>query len=84
VAVVIDPVQSIKGRVVMDAFRSIPPQNIMNNSEPRCTTSNEGVLKRPQREALLRGLNRLFYSMVINSRTNDTNEISMLSKLHKP
>jgi 26S proteasome regulatory subunit N11 len=28
VAVVIDPVQSVKGRVVMDAFRSIPPNNI--------------------------------------------------------
>ncbi len=81
---VIDPVQSIKGRVVMDAFRSIPPQNIMNNSEPRCTTSNEGKLKKPQRDAMMRGLNRLFYSMIINSRTNDPNEINMLSKLHKP
>lgn len=68
----------------MDAFRSINPQNIMNHSEPRCTTSNEGVLKKPQRDALMRGLNRLFYSMVISSRTHDTSEIFMLSNLHKP
>jgi 26S proteasome regulatory subunit N11 len=35
VAVVIDPIQSVKGKVVMDAFRSIPPHNMMMNSEPR-------------------------------------------------
>jgi 26S proteasome regulatory subunit N11 len=28
VAVVIDPIQSVKGKVVIDAFRLIPPQSI--------------------------------------------------------
>lgn len=28
VAVVIDPIQSVKGKVVIDAFRSIPPTSI--------------------------------------------------------
>eukprot|EP00347_Sterkiella_histriomuscorum_P008616 403344414 len=83
VAVVIDPVQSVKGRVVMDAFRSIPPHNLMMNSEPRQTTSNEGQLKKPTREAMMRGLNRLFYSMVIHSRTSDETETTMLANLNK-
>ena len=32
VAVVVDPVQSVKGRVVMEAFRAVPPNNIVNHS----------------------------------------------------
>ena len=35
VAVVVDPVQSVKGKVVIDAFRSIDPQIIMQGKEPR-------------------------------------------------
>jgi len=35
VAVVVDPVQSVKGKVVIDAFRSIDPQVIMMGIEPR-------------------------------------------------
>lgn len=46
VALVIDPVQSVRGRVVMDCFRAINPQNIIQGSEPRITTSNEGKLKK--------------------------------------
>ena len=34
-AVVVDPVQSVKGKVVIDAFRSIDPQVIMMGAEPR-------------------------------------------------
>ena len=43
VAVVIDPVQSCKGKVVIDAFRLINPQTIMLGQEPRQTTSNLGT-----------------------------------------
>lgn len=68
----------MKGRVVMDAFRSINPHNIMMNSEPRISTSNIGLMKKPSIEARMRGLNKLFYSMIISSRTNDTLEINML------
>jgi 26S proteasome regulatory subunit N11 len=35
VAVVVDPIQSVKGKVVMEAFRAVQPHNIMTNSEPR-------------------------------------------------
>ena len=42
VAVVVDPVQSVKGKVVIDAFRLISPQTMMLGQEPRQTTSNLG------------------------------------------
>mmetsp|Transcript_24389 Transcript_24389/g.37801 ORF Transcript_24389/g.37801 Transcript_24389/m.37801 type:complete len:81 (+) Transcript_24389:298-540(+) len=35
VGVVVDPVQSVKGKVVIDAFRSINPQVAMMKQEPR-------------------------------------------------
>ena len=38
VAVVIDPIQSVKGKVVIDAFRLINPQTLMLGQEPRQTT----------------------------------------------
>ena len=47
VAVVVDPIQSVKGKVVIDAFRSISPQNIMLGMEPRQSTSNVGHLGKP-------------------------------------
>ena len=47
VAVVVDPVQSVKGKVVIDAFRLISPQTMMLGQEPRQTTSNLGHLHKP-------------------------------------
>ena len=47
VAVVVDPIQSVKGKVVIDCFRSINPQMIMLGQEPRQTTSNLGHLNKP-------------------------------------
>ena len=35
VGVVVDPVQSVKGKVVIDAFRSIDPHTAMQGIEPR-------------------------------------------------
>merc|ERR1712113_1049302 len=40
VAVVIDPIQSVKGKVVIAAFRSIDPKPMIIGNEPRQTTSN--------------------------------------------
>lgn len=79
VAVVIDPVQSVKGRVVMDVFRSIHPQLMGMNAEPRISTSNLYYTKeKPSKMARLRGLNRLYYNMVIGTMCRDTYEIDML------
>lgn len=82
VAVVIDPVQSVKGKVVIDCFRLINPQLMMLGQEPRQTTSNVGHLKKPSIQALIHGLNRHYYSMVIDYRKNELEE-HMLSNLYK-
>jgi len=82
VAVVIDPIQSVKGKVVIDCFRLINPQSMMLGQEPRQTTSNVGHLKKPSIQALIHGLNRHYYSMVLDYRKNDLEE-QMLMNLHK-
>merc|ERR1719331_2612338 len=82
VAVVVDPVQSVKGKVVIDAFRLISPQTLMLGQEPRQTTSNLGHLNKPSIQALIHGLNRHYYSIAINYRKNELEE-KMLLNLHK-
>jgi len=82
VAVVVDPIQSVKGKVVIDAFRLINPQLMMLGQEPRQTTSNIGYLHKPSIQALIHGLNRHYYSIAINYRKNEL-EQKMLLNLHK-
>ena len=54
VAVVIDPIQSVKGKVVIDAFRLMGnPQVAMLGMEPRQSTSVVGHLKQPSIQALV-------------------------------
>ncbi|CDF38425.1 probable 26S proteasome, non-ATPase regulatory subunit [Chondrus crispus] len=82
VAVVIDPIQSVKGKVVIDAFRLIMPQIHMLGQEPRQTTSNVGYLHKPSIQALIHGLNRQYYSIAIAYKKNALEE-EMLLNLHK-
>merc|ERR1711967_211119 len=82
VAVVIDPIQSVKGKVVIDAFRLINPQTLMLGQEPRQTTSNVGHLNKPSIQALIHGLNRHYYSIGIGYRKSALEE-GMLMNLHK-
>lgn len=89
VAVVVDPIQSVKGKVVIDAFRMIPDQGGMMGmmmgpaaGEPRQTTSNIGFLKRPTIQAQIHGLNRYYYNVVIDWRKNDLEE-KMLMNMYK-
>ncbi|KAH6883311.1 multicatalytic endopeptidase [Alternaria rosae] len=82
VAVVVDPIQSVKGKVVIDAFRLINPQALMMGHEPRQTTSNVGHLNKPSIQALIHGLNRHYYSIGINYRKTALEE-NMLMNLHK-
>jgi 26S proteasome regulatory subunit N11 len=82
VAVVVDPIQSVKGKVVIDAFRLINPQSLMMGQEPRQTTSNLGHLNKPSIQALIHGLNRHYYSIGINYRKTALEE-NMLMNLHK-
>ncbi|KAI4181616.1 MAG: hypothetical protein L6R41_006514 [Letrouitia leprolyta] len=82
VAVVVDPIQSVKGKVVIDAFRLINPQTLMLGQEPRQSTSNLGHLNKPSIQALIHGLNRHYYSIGINYRKTGLEE-NMLMNLHK-
>ncbi len=85
VAVVVDPVQSVKGKVVIDAFRMIDTRGRMipiPGVEPRQTTTNIGFLKKPTIQARIHGLDRHYYSLVIDWRKNDLEE-QMLMNLHK-
>ncbi|KAI3859473.1 hypothetical protein MKW92_027242 [Papaver armeniacum] len=77
VAVVIDPIQSVKGKVVIDAF----DQSSNHDVGTRATTDN---IKRwiSQQAALIHGLNRHYYSIAINYRKNELEE-KMLLNLHK-
>lgn len=84
VAVVIDPIQSVKGKVVIDAFRTINPQlTQVLKQEPRQTTSNVGHINKPSIQALIHGLDRAYYSIGINYRKNELEQM-MLLNLHKP
>lgn len=67
-------------KVVIDAFRTINPQAIALNQEPRQTTSNLGHLQKPSIQALIHGLNRHYYSIPINYRTHDLEQKVYLLK----
>lgn len=82
VALVVDPIQSVKGKVVIDCFRLINPQLMMLGQAPRQTTSNLGHLRKPSIQALIHNLNRQYYSINIDYRKNDL-ETKMLLNLHK-
>ncbi|WWD17336.1 hypothetical protein CI109_101776 [Kwoniella shandongensis] len=82
VAVVIDPIQSVRGKVVIDAFRSINPATLATGQESRQTTSNLGHLNKPSIQALIHGLNRHYYSLAIDYRKTEA-EQGMLLNLHK-
>merc|ERR1712172_169678 len=82
VAVVVDPIQSVKGKVVIDAFRLINPNKLVLGQEPRQTTSMLGHLQKPSIQALIHGLNRHYYSIAINYRKNEL-EQRMLMNLNK-
>lgn len=82
VAVVVDPIQSVKGKVVIDAFRLISPGTMLSGHEPRQTTSNIGHINKPSIQALIHGLNRHYYSITVNYRKTEL-EQSMLMNLHK-
>lgn len=91
VSVVIDPIQSVPGNVVIDAFRTIPREMqqwaLQGDqggvfSESRQITSNIGFMSKPSVIALSRGLNQQYYSMPITFRKKN-HELSLLMNLYK-
>ncbi|KAL5715970.1 multicatalytic endopeptidase [Ranunculus cassubicifolius] len=81
IAVVVDPIQSVKGKVVIDAFRTVDKETIRCEVDPRQITSNHGP-DRPSINALTHGLDRHYYSIAISYRKNDLEE-TMLMNLYK-
>jgi 26S proteasome regulatory subunit N11 len=47
VAVVVDPIQSVRGKVVIDAFRLVDDMVALTGGESRQSTSNSGFLNKP-------------------------------------
>ncbi|CAI2167068.1 8080_t:CDS:2 [Funneliformis geosporum] len=83
VAVVIDPIQSVKGNVVIDAFRLINHHLFMLGQEPLQSTSVVGGHNKKQNiQAKFHGLNKYYYSIIINYRKKEL-EQAMLLNLHK-
>lgn len=82
VSVVIDPIQSVRGKVVIDAFRTIPQEYLMSGTDPRQTTSVVPFLTKPTPQALAHGLGKHYYSMPIAFRKK-THEVRMLLNVHK-
>lgn len=82
VGVVVDPIQSVKGKVVIDCFRLINPHSVLIGQEPRQTTSNIGHLHKPTITALVHGLNRHYYSLVISYQKGE-GEQQMLTNFNK-
>lgn len=82
VAVVVDPIQSVKGKVVIDAFRTIDATTLMMGQEPRQLTLNIGHLNKPLIQALIHGLNRHYYLLNIDYHKTSY-ETNMLLNLHK-
>ncbi|TIB73066.1 Mov34-domain-containing protein [Wallemia mellicola] len=80
VAIVVDPIQSVKGKVVADAFRLIDSQNALMGQESRQSTSNLGQLIKPSIQGLIHGVGRHYYSLAIQYRKSKAEE-RMLSSL---
>eukprot|EP00796_Vickermania_ingenoplastis_P011954 gene11954-8229_t len=91
VSVVVDPIQSVPGNVVIDAFRNIPREmqaRLMSAdstggfTDPRQVTSNIGFMSKSSPVALSRGLNQYYYSMPITFRKKN-HEINVLMNVYK-
>ncbi len=66
IAVVVDPIQSVKGKVVIDAFKLIDSQSQLMGLPFQQHTSNVGLLKKTNITAIYNGLNKHYYSLVID------------------
>ena len=83
VAVVVDPIQSVKGRVVIDAFKLITADLLMTSTKTRQVTSVLGHLTKPTIKARTHGLNSQYYSLRIAYKKDEL-EQKMLLSLGKP
>ena len=91
VAVVVDPVKSVRGKVVIGAFRLTPqlsgPAQLFNPNGPppeaRETTSFVGHMIHPSAKTIRTGLGVYFYMMPVKFHMSDLEE-KMLKSLNRP
>jgi 26S proteasome regulatory subunit N11 len=87
VGIVVDPVLSVRGKVVIGAFRVIPKNPLapkpIRVEDPREKTSFVGSTVRPSSTTRASGLNETFYQMPIIFNMNE-HEQAMLTALHRP
>ncbi|GMR48589.1 hypothetical protein PMAYCL1PPCAC_18783, partial [Pristionchus mayeri] len=84
IAVVVDPIQSVKGKVVLEAFRLVQTAQLMSFSSfnpIRQQTSCIGHQSSASAVAIIHGLGKKYYSLVCEYKITDR-EQAMLSKLH--
>jgi len=79
--IVIDPIQSVKGNVVIDCFRLINASYLMSidNKEPRQHTSCIGLLKDTPITQAVHGVGRQYYSIEIEFEKTREEEEMLLS-----
>jgi len=89
VAVVVDPIQSVRGKVVIDAFRTYGGAMDMgialggkSSNDQRQTTSNLGKIKMNKGFSIKQLAKSSYYSILIGYRKNDL-ETKMLLNLRK-
>ncbi|KAG5468151.1 hypothetical protein LSCM1_02125 [Leishmania martiniquensis] len=87
VSVVVDPIQSVRGKVVIDAFRTIPQEMMAMRAmgeyvEPRQVTSNIGFLSKPSAVALSHNLNRQYYNLPVTFRKKN-HELRLLLNVYR-
>ena len=89
VAVVVDPIQSVRGKIVIDAFRTYGNSGMdfglalgKSSNDQRQTTSNLGEIKRAKGFSIKQLSKIAYYSILIGYRKNDL-ETKMLLNLRK-
>ena len=90
VAVVVDPIQSVRGKVVIDAFRTYGGSGLdfgialggVGGNDRRQTTSNLGEVRRKKGFSIQQLSKSEYYSILIGYRKNDL-ETKMLLNLRK-
>jgi 26S proteasome regulatory subunit N11 len=90
VAVVVDPIQSVRGKVVIDAFRTYGGSGLdfgmalggADANDRRQTTSNLGEVRRKKGFSIQQLAKSQYYSILIGYRKNDL-ETKMLLNLRK-
>lgn len=79
VAVVVDPIQSVKGNIVIDAFRLFPNTASMLPSSPLQSTSNRGHIIKATTQQRQRGCGREFYRLPVRWDIDPVRVLDMIN-----